>query len=95
MILWHESSMTLESFFVAMTVTGIVQYGDTAGACDQLVFMGMCVQGAWRYIRPRLETAMRENLPEGTKVPELRYIGRATAAAPGLDFLCLLLIFAC
>ena len=47
--------------------------------------------GAWRYVKPRYETAMRELVQapqQGQQGPagaarELRYVGRAAAASPG------------
>lgn len=39
--------------------------------------------GAWRYIKPRYETAMHELVATDSKPRELRYVGRAAAASPG------------
>ena len=50
-------------------------------------------QGAWRYVKPRLDTAMRELLPRSgphARPPELctlRYVGRPAAATPGAALL--------
>ena len=38
--------------------------------------------GAWTYVKPRLETALRD-LTDCAEAPELHYIGRPTAASPG------------
>ena len=46
-------------------------------------------QGAWRYVKPRLDTAMRELLPRSgphvrpQELCTLRYVGRPAAATPG------------
>ena len=40
-------------------------------------------QGAWRYVKSRLECTLRELLPGGDSIPALRYIGRPVAASPG------------
>ena len=46
-------------------------------------------QGAWRYVKPRLDTAMRELLPRSgphvrpAELCTLWYIGRPAAASPG------------
>ena len=40
-------------------------------------------QGAWRYVKSRLECTLRELLPGGNAIPALRYIGRPVAASPG------------
>ncbi len=43
--------------------------------------------GAWRYIKPRMDTAMRELVKnqEGSSMPptRIRYVGRPAAASPG------------
>ena len=42
--------------------------------------------GAWRFAKPRLDTAMRELLPPHERPAELRtlrYVGRPAAASPG------------
>ncbi len=40
--------------------------------------------GAWSYIKPRLETAMRElGGPAGLQQRHLRYIGRTASASVG------------
>lgn len=45
--------------------------------------------GAWRYVKPRYETAMRELVPQASdpqqqsRLRQLRYVGRAAAASPG------------
>ena len=44
--------------------------------------------GAWRYIKPRMDTAMRELMErgEGSAAPRrIRYVGRPAAASPGLQ----------
>jgi len=46
--------------------------------------------GAWRYIKPRMDTAMRELVKsqEGSiPPPRIRYVGRPAAASPGLYLL--------
>ena len=43
--------------------------------------------GAWRYMKPRMDTAMRELMKsrEGSMPPSrIRYVGRPAAASPGL-----------
>ena len=43
--------------------------------------------GAWRFAKPRLDTAMRELLPpheRPAELPTLRYVGRPAAASPGV-----------
>lgn len=42
--------------------------------------------GAWRFVKPRLDTAMRELLPAHARpaqLRQLRYVGRPAAASPG------------
>lgn len=42
--------------------------------------------GAWRYVKPRMDTAMRELMEsqQGTAQPlRIRYVGRPAAASPG------------
>ena len=58
--------------------------------------------GAWRYVKPRFDTAMCELVPddnEGHDLPnrELRYVGRTSAASPGLPLpqKCSLTMFSC
>ena len=44
--------------------------------------------GAWRYMKPRMDTAMRELMKsrEGSMPPSrIRYVGRPAAASPGLS----------
>lgn len=42
--------------------------------------------GAWRYVKPRMDTAMRELMEsqQGSAEPlRIRYVGRSAAASPG------------
>lgn len=44
--------------------------------------------GAWRYVKPRMDTAMRELMDSqaGSAQPlRIRYVGRPAAASPGLS----------
>lgn len=43
--------------------------------------------GAWRYIKPRFDTAMRElETQENADAPRrIRYVGRSAAASPGVS----------
>ncbi len=46
--------------------------------------------GAWRYVKPRMDTAMRELVKsqEGSiPPPRIRYVGRPAAASPGMYLL--------
>ena len=47
--------------------------------------------GAWRFVKPRLDTAMRELLPRHARpaqLRQLRYVGRPAAASPGALLSC-------
>lgn len=47
--------------------------------------------GAWRYVKPRMDTAMRELMESqaGSAQPlRIRYVGRPAAASPGLFHFC-------
>ena len=48
--------------------------------------------GAWRYVKPRFDTAMRElEAQEGANAPRrIRYVGRPAAASPGTAAMCCL-----
>ena len=39
--------------------------------------------GAWMYIKPRLQTALRD-LTDYATAPKLHYVGRPSAASPGM-----------
>lgn len=45
--------------------------------------------GAWRYVKPRMDTAMRELMesqPGSAQPLRIRYVGRPAAASPGLFY---------
>lgn len=45
--------------------------------------------GAWRYVKPRMDTAMRELMESqqgATKPLRIRYVGRPAAASPGVPY---------
>ena len=45
--------------------------------------------GAWRYVKPRMDTAMRELMegqPGSAQPLRIRYVGRPAAASPGIFY---------
>lgn len=48
--------------------------------------------GAWRYVKPRMDTAMRELMESqagSTQPLRIRYVGRPAAASPGVFPFCM------